>query len=776
MEELKENDEREIQAGIREYARGEGEIKEQAETDVVPVSGKAETMLSYLSSCIHTDPILKATASAGSKKENCRVTRLSRNQQLARHAVLQPGPPSNINLVQAPLNGLVTAQLPPNIPYAPSAAPIAFLQHTMWNLPKQQEFAEDLCKLFVACNVAWNSANNPELLLFFSKYVPEAKIPDRCVLSGRVLDTLILQIEEEMKSQVAGKLGMGQCDGWKSGAKASIISTSITVESTVTHLVAAHDVSPEKKTANNLLEIVLGDIQYCETEFGIIHVGYCTDDGGDAKAMRKRLQIKLPRLVVPPCWGHQINLVVVEVLRLKIPCMESIDMAIDIAKWFTNHSRALGMLKDQQKLTERFKATHRLLTLIFPVISRWIYHFLATWRMLTLSGPIRTLYMESETLIECAGSKREAKERAEAVLAPIDDPQFWKNLTEDKIILEPLAIAAKCMQIADAGLDQVLLMLGNLYRIYSAASIPPREPRKALARHGAPGVHLDSIPQPGVYLTFVTSLLRVRWTLNPYIRASAFSQTNPAVKPIALENIAKQLFVRFFDTEPNLDFHTVFLDYSRGRKEFSADYMGLATMKQMYEQENQRLNVARVWERLDTGEPNGRNGFTRLALWLFAIIPNSAGSECGFSKFGMILNKLCTQLSIQKVRKMSTVDHDLKRKHEELGMKTDRMKRKFVRFAEQLTQSQGANMDYEMTDSFVGLSTQLVRDAEASGLGNEDEEDEEDEPGAFTILFQYPSDESDTLANGLGFYWQGGLKDLQEELELYDLLMEADDA
>ncbi|KAJ7729989.1 hypothetical protein B0H16DRAFT_1330093 [Mycena metata] len=84
----------------------------------------------------------------------------------------------------------------------------------MWNPPKQQEFAEDLCKLFVACNVAWNSANNPELLLFFSKYVPEAKIPDRRVLSGRVLDTLVLQIEKEMKSQVAGKLGMGQCDGW----------------------------------------------------------------------------------------------------------------------------------------------------------------------------------------------------------------------------------------------------------------------------------------------------------------------------------------------------------------------------------------------------------------------------------------------------------------------------------------------------------------------------------------------------------------------------------
>ncbi|KAJ7015787.1 ribonuclease H-like domain-containing protein [Mycena alexandri] len=559
-----------------------------------------------------------------------------------------------------------------------------------------------------------------------------------------------------MKDQVAGKLGMGQCDGWKTGAKASIISTSITVESTL-HLVAAHDVSPEKKSADNLLEIVLGDIEYCETEFGIIHVGYCTDDGGDAKAMRKRLQVKRPKLVVPPCWGHQINLVVVEVLRLKIPCMESIDDGTEIAKWFTNHSRALGMLKDQQKLTERFKTTHRLLTLIFPAISRWIYHFLAIRRMLTLSGPIRTLYMDPDTLVECAGTKRDAKERAKAVLAPIDDPQFWKNLAQVKIILEPLAIAAKCMQIADAGLDQVLLMLGNLYRIYGAASMAPRV-RNCI--HKSLEKRWRAMERPVFILTLF---------LNPYIRASAFSQTNPAVKPIALENIAKQLFTRFFDVEPDLDFHTAFLDYSKGRKEFSAEYMRLAMMKQMHERENQRLNVARVWERLDTGEPNGRNGVARLALWLLSIIANSAGSERGFSKFGIILNKLRTQLSIQKVRKMSTVDYDLKRKHEELGMKTDRIKHKFVHFAEQFTPSQSANMDYEATDSFTGLSTQLVRDAETEGLlggDNDEEEEEEDEDELGRVhsatlynlkaLFQYPDDESETLANGLGFYWQGG--------------------
>ncbi|KAJ7891751.1 hypothetical protein B0H13DRAFT_1625871, partial [Mycena leptocephala] len=126
-----------------------------------------------------------------------------------------------------------------------------------------------------------------------------------------------------------------------------------------------------------------------------------------------------------------VNLVVIEVLRLKIPCMESIDEGTDMTKWFTNHSRVLGLLKDQEKLTERFKATHRILILIFPVISRWIYHFLAVRRLLTLSSAMRTLYLQDyDTLIQCAGAKRDAREKAEAVLAPIEDPQFWKNLAE----------------------------------------------------------------------------------------------------------------------------------------------------------------------------------------------------------------------------------------------------------------------------------------------------------------------------------------------------------
>ncbi|KAF7344300.1 HAT family dimerization protein [Mycena venus] len=476
---------------------------------------------------------------------------------------------------------------------------------------------------------------------------------------------------------------------------------------------------------------MLEDMKYCEDHLGVVFIAFCTDNGGDTRGFRVRLKRLKPKLVVPPCWGHQVNLVVGEVIELKIPCMRSIDSSLDVVKWFTNHSQALGLLKEEQKSSERFQATHRILTLIFPVISRWTFHFLAVRRILTLSPPL---------------------------------PQFWKNLAEVKIILEPLAIAAKCMQAPDAGLDQVLLMLGNLYRIYGSHEITTRVRncvQKSLEKR---------------WLAMERDVFILTLYFNPYIRGTAFSKKNPALKPIALFTTAKKLYKRFFDEEPDLDFHAAFFDYSRNIKEFSATYMQLEATKQMYERENKRVSVVAVWEHLLTEDSGGRNGLVKLAILLLSIVANSAGSERGFSKFGIFLTKLRSQLSIQK----------------ELGLITDRIKRKFMKFAEECGVESGGMQGYDETDSFAGLSTQLIQDLQADNTSNGDSDDEssdgdenaegsgDDEfvhsPSHYTLkqLFEYPTDGSDGLENALGFHWQYGIKDLQEELEVYDLLMEDD--
>ncbi|KAJ7906110.1 hypothetical protein B0H13DRAFT_1880897 [Mycena leptocephala] len=306
-------------------------------------------------------------------------------------------------------------------------------------------------------------------------------------------------------------------------------------------------------------------------------------------------------------------------------------------------------------------------------------------------------------------------------------------------------------------LDQVLLMPGNLYRIYGSSEI---------------NSHVRN---------WIRKSLEKRW-----LAMELFSTKNPALKPIGLYNIAKQLFIRF---APDLDFHAAFFDYSKDLREFFRAHMNLAEMKQLYERENKRVNVVKVWEQLDTGEKNGRNRLVKLAMWLLSIVANSAGSERGFSKFGIFISKLKSLLSIQRARKMNTIDMDLKRQQEELGLTTDWLKRKFAQFAEECAGEEGGSVGYDEADSFTSLSTQLIcdlnddRNNDRNNDGNipldeEAEEDEEDVPAVhsrsnYTLkeLFQYPENDTESLENGLGFHWSRGLKDLQDELELYDLLM-----
>jgi hypothetical protein len=97
----------------------------------------------------------------------------------------------------------------------------------------QHEFDSDMCQMFASCGWAWNSANNPQLRQFFSKWIPGVQVPDRRKLSGAVLDAEVRKVEDRIKVKVEGQLATGQCDGWKNISKTSVIGTMITVDGEV---------------------------------------------------------------------------------------------------------------------------------------------------------------------------------------------------------------------------------------------------------------------------------------------------------------------------------------------------------------------------------------------------------------------------------------------------------------------------------------------------------------------------------------------------------------
>jgi hypothetical protein len=184
-------------------------------------------------------------------------------------------------------------------------------------------------------------------------------------------------------------------------------------------------VSADTKTGENLLKLMVENITYAQAVFGLLLIAFCTDDGGDARKFRRLLLELMPWLIVTVCWAHQINLIVGDFLSLKIDLLKCVPKALEVVKWFNNHNCASGILRAEQLSILNGKA----LTLVLPVVTRWTAHYLSLRRLLQVKGPIKACYNKyASILLLCAGSKANAKRKAEEVQEIIEDPSFWKHV------------------------------------------------------------------------------------------------------------------------------------------------------------------------------------------------------------------------------------------------------------------------------------------------------------------------------------------------------------
>ena len=162
-----------------------------------------------------------------------------------------------------------------------------------------------------------------------------------------------------------------------------------------------------------------------EEKFGTQLIAWCTDDGPDGKKMRRLLQALFAWLIVILCWAHQINLVVGDFLAIRRSVMDDINHALEVIKWFNNHSTALALLQTEQTLT--FEGS--FWALILPAITRWTAHYLAITCYLKLKQPLQICWTRNEDrLITCAGTKQELQEKARNICALVRDESLWHRL------------------------------------------------------------------------------------------------------------------------------------------------------------------------------------------------------------------------------------------------------------------------------------------------------------------------------------------------------------
>ncbi|THH15178.1 hypothetical protein EUX98_g9503 [Antrodiella citrinella] len=525
----------------------------------------------------------------------------------------------------------------------------------------QAEFNADLCSLFVALGWAWDGADQDIMRTFIRKYTVY-QAPSAYTLSGPVLDQQAKEVEQRMKSRLSGKLGTGQCDGWKNVARTSVVSSLITVDYEP-YLIDTHDVSAERKTADNLLNIVIMNIMYAMMTLEVTVIAWCSDAGGDSASMRRKLVQRYPWLIVLDCWAHQIHLVVGDYFKLELPWIEYVDMATEVIKWFNNHGYANGLLRAQQQ-----SINVKILVLILPVATRWTSHYLSIRRLRQLRRFIEAcVALHYDDLVESVGKTKKAKDHAKKVLQYVQDGDFWKGLEKVERDLQPLAVAANLTQGASTRLDQVLLTLANLYRHFSD---PKYESSVRIGIHAslqkrwAKNADID---------VFVISVF-----LNPYIRNKLFRPGNPRLTPIEIYNLCTRVYKRIFPEGNCLDpgFHHAFFAYIEGVREFSADRMKLDAFKAAYDNSGTPIDIVSIWTAMDDHSDSGRNNFIKLAIRILSVVTNSASAEHVFSQMGLTHTRLRNRFKPLKVHKMVMLKMDLKRRYRDDS--TKRLKRKFT--------------------------------------------------------------------------------------------------
>ena len=296
-----------------------------------------------------------------------------------------------------------------------------------WSAKLRKEYADNFTKMILATNSSFNFANNPEVRQFTDKWIDGSPHLNRHHVSGTVLDRLSNQVVENTHEKIEGRLVTGQCDGWKNKAKTSVVALMITAGSEP-HIVHIHNVSSQAKTGEELLKLVKANILYAQLIFLVTIIAWCSDDGGNTRKMCRLLVIDWLWLIILLCWAHQINLIVGDLLVLKIPLFDCIPKAIDVIKWFNSHSRALGIL-NQEQATINLNAT--IYTLILLCITHWTAHYCSLGRLEITEKSIKAAWMKYPTqLISAAGTQADVKDKARLIQAIVEDRDFWTNIKQ----------------------------------------------------------------------------------------------------------------------------------------------------------------------------------------------------------------------------------------------------------------------------------------------------------------------------------------------------------
>lgn len=101
-----------------------------------------------------------------------------------------------------------------------------------------------------------------------------------------------------------------------------------------------------------------------------------------------------------------------------------IDEVVEVVKWFLNHSYALGVFNDEQRIMNK-----KVLALIVPIVTCWTAYFLSMERLLDVWKPLQITAIKHEAeLIDSVGHKPKTKEKAKQIMCCVRNDSWWTQI------------------------------------------------------------------------------------------------------------------------------------------------------------------------------------------------------------------------------------------------------------------------------------------------------------------------------------------------------------
>ncbi|KAJ7226241.1 hypothetical protein C8J57DRAFT_961696, partial [Mycena rebaudengoi] len=220
--------------------------------------------------------------------------------------------------------------------------------------------------------------------------------------------------------------------------------------------------------------------------------------------------------------------------------------------------------------------------------------------------------------------------------------------------IEPLAIASNILQSPTCRLDTVLLVLGNLFRIFQ--NLPASDLLVTQTVHASLERKWAKTDQ---------ELMILGVFFNPYIRSRCF---NPDSLPcMTMFHLIHRAYERLFrqSVDNDVEFYLLFSHILMTKTsslivcELSSSLIPSMTFQK------KPIDLVPLWKRLDGASTarSGRGGFVKLAIRILSMLPNSAGPERTFSFFGLTHRKHRNRLDPGKVHNTAIVRNDCQKRH-----------------------------------------------------------------------------------------------------------------